>query len=537
MTKVRSLWPRRRGEKDAKNATNGTNGTAGKAAKDGAQGAAVLSGDAHAGSRIIPTPAAEGLRACARYSAGTVAATADRRRTELAEKLQHLLAVDAREQQARQTEQATQGERTGRKERTGRGKQAPAPEASGVSDALFDAFLAVGSKALECDRAGGDTELALAVLLGNCVLTERGNSRAGWRLRARTLEATGDEAAAVEAYERYLSLTAEDRFGVAPKLAGLRVAVRSQEEMLRLLARDCPRAEDFATAPAADVWAEGLALHERGEHQQAEPRLVGALLALGRDGSPVLDLQKAVGRYLDLRITAADGDASELRELIGLYADQRRNRMRPPVLDPTFGGAEWIGLGELRNLIAGKSICLVANSASLGAGSLGPEIDAYDLVVRFSSYRIDAPATGTRTDIHATGHEHGFNWERPATVRLAYGGVSEDWRYALRERLVPGAQRYVGDESLRWPLRHIGGIGWDAWPSIPTSGFNTLWMLDFLDVSPKLDLIGFDFYESGLHRLPGAMRLPVTSEREYTSEKAWVMERAQSVTDMRISLR
>ncbi|MFJ4919822.1 glycosyltransferase family 29 protein [Streptomyces sp. NPDC088725] len=535
MTKVRSLWPRRRGGKNGAADTTGTTGVDDGAGTNATTDQPVAS--ARADDRIEATHHAVCLRACARYEAESAAVKGDRKRTELIEKLRHLLDVHAREKQALAAAHPESGKSgTGK---SGKGKPAgkPGPAPLGVSDALFDALLAVGSKALECDRGRGGAELKLALLVGNTVLTERGNSRAGWRLRARTLEAAGDEAAAVDAYERYLGLTADDRFGVAPKLAGLRVATERQQDMLTLLARDCPRAENFAAGPAADVWAEGLALHELGEREQAEPRLVGALLGMGRAGRPVLELQEAVSRYLDLRITAAGGDASELRELIGLYADQRRNRMRPPVLDPTFEEADWIGLGELRNLIAGKSICLVANSARMNGSSLGAEIDAYDLVVRFSSYRTEAQDTGSRTDIHATSHEHGFNWDRPVTLRLAYGGVSEDWRYSLRDRLVPGAQKYVGDETLRWPLRHIGGVGWDSWPSIPTSGFNTLWMLDFLDVSPTLDLIGFDFYESGVHRLPGAMRIPVTSEREYTSEKAWVMERAQSVTDMRISLR
>ncbi len=102
---------------------------------------------------------------------------------------------------------------------------------------------------------------------------------------------------------------------------------------------------------------------------------------------------------------------------------------------------------------------------------------------------------------------------------------------------MPGAQQNLGDESLRWPVRTIGRLGTDAWPAIPTTGFNMLWLLDFLDVSPRLDLVGFDFYESGAYRVPEAMKLAITSVHEYTSEKAWVMDRAQSVTDMRISLR
>ncbi|WP_435270579.1 glycosyltransferase family 29 protein [Streptomyces sp. 1222.5] len=211
--------------------------------------------------------------------------------------------------------------------------------------------------------------------------------------------------------------------------------------------------------------------------------------------------------------------------------------MRGPVADPTVGGVRWIGLGEFRNLVAGKSICLIANSGRVGESGMGAEIDGYDLVVRFNSYKIDPRHTGSRTDIHATIHKHGFNWDKPVTTRLVFGGVTGDWKHSLRNRLVPGAQQYLGDESLRWPVRNIGRLGNDVWSGIPTTGFNMLWLLDFLDVSPKLDLIGFDFYESGAYRVPEAMKLAITSVHEYTSEKAWVMERAQSVTDMRISLR
>ncbi|MFD7220950.1 hypothetical protein ACFV9P_08030 [Streptomyces sp. NPDC059892] len=520
MTKARRLWPRWRGGKNAENARNGRSGGGGRSGNAGSTATAPPDGTPPRDSKELE----ECLRACAVHSDRLTAAGTenDRKRADLAAKLRRLRDVHASAHASAASEPA--------------------------GNELFDALLAAGTAALECGDGGGRDgegdggEPALALLISATVLAERGSSRAGWRLRARTLEAAGDEQAAVEAYERYLALTETDWYGVAPRLAGLRTAARQQEDMLRLLARECPRAEEFATAPASaaevrDVWEEGLRLHDKGDRTQAEPRLVGALLAMGRDRHPVGELQNAVGHYLDLRVAAADGDASGLRELIGHYAEQRRNRMRPPLTDPTLGGVDWIGVGELRNLIAGKSVCLVANSESLGRGSLGPEIDAYDLVVRFSSYRIDAPATGTRTDLHATAHEHGFNWDRPVTTRMVFGGSAEKWSYSLRERLVPGAQRYVTDESVRWPLRHLGGVDWDAWPSVPTSGFNTLWLLDFLDVSPALDLFGFDFYESGVHRLPGAMRVPVTSERERTSEKAWVMERAQSVNDMRISLR
>ncbi|MGW1469925.1 glycosyltransferase family 29 protein [Streptomyces olivaceus] len=284
------------------------------------------------------------------------------------------------------------------------------------------------------------------------------------------------------------------------------------------------------------MWAEGLAAHDAGDWAAAEPLLVGALLILAEDQAPAAGLRELLDQYLDLRIPL-DRDLPALTEVLALYAEQRRNRMRGPVADPTVGGVRWISLGEFRNRIAGKSVCLVANSGRVGAGSLGPEIDAYDLVVRFNSYRIDPEHTGSRTDIHATIHKHAFNWDQKVSTRLVFGGVSGDWKWSLRNRLVPGAQEYLGDESLRWPVRNIGRLGSDAWSGIPTTGFNMLFLLDFLDVSPKLDLIGFDFYESGAYRVPEAMKLAITSVHEYTSEKEWVMQRAQHVTDTRISLR
>ncbi|MFI9822489.1 glycosyltransferase family 29 protein [Streptomyces sp. NPDC052013] len=470
------------------------------------------------------------LRACAVHS-GKLVGSVDRRRIELAEHLRKLLVVCTTRTATPQAPAPTGA--TALIKRAVKGAAAPS---SGISGDLLDALLAVANKALEC---GYDDELNLALIISDTVLAHRRNSRAGWRLRARLLETLGDEPAAVDAYERYLDLTDDDGFGVRAKVAGLRTAADKERDLLALLRRQCPRAEEFAGRPATDVWAEGLAAHAVGDWTQAEPRLVGALLTLAAEDAPVADRQELLSQYLDLRL-AADRDPAALPGLtaaLALYAEQRRTRMRGPVADPTIGGVQWISLGEFRNLIAGKSICLVANSGRVGASSLGAEIDAYDLVVRFNSYRIDPKHTGSRTDIHATIHKHGFNWDRPVTTRLVFGGISGDWKYSLRNRLVPGAQKHLGDESLRWPVRNIGRLSADAWPGIPTTGFNMLYLLDFLDVSPTLDLIGFDFYESGAYRVPEAMKLAITSVHEYTSEKEWVMQRAQRVTDLRISLR
>ncbi|MFD0025457.1 hypothetical protein [Streptomyces sp. NPDC058382] len=518
MTKARTRWPRQR---DAE---------APLPSEDPASSLAA----------VRPTELETCLRACAAHS-GKLVAGLDRRRTALAEALRNLLATHATMEQAPAAAAPMPLLR-----RTGRS----GPGSSLVlGDRLLDPLLAVGGKALDC---GYEDELKLALLVADAVLTQRIRSRAAWRLRARVLEAMGAEAEAVEAYERYLGLTDEDGFGIVAKTAGLRAGAERQGELLRKLEQDCPEAAGFAAGPVTDTWAEGLALHARGEWDRARSRLIGALLAQDRDRAPVPEIQEALAHYLGLALaaegapgsgggprttTAGAGDPARLTELIALYAAQRRSRMRGPVADPTFGGVEWTTLGEFRNHIAGRSICLIANSQRVGDGSLGAEIDAYDLVVRFNSYRIDPAATGSRTDIHATIHKHGFNWDQKVHTRLVFGGLAGDWKYSLRNRLVPGAQQYLGDESLRWPLRDIGKVGTDVWPSIPTSGFNMLWLLDHLDVSPRLDLIGFDFYESGAYRLPAAMKMPITSVHEYTSEKAWVMERAQSVTDTRIRLR
>ncbi|MCA1220911.1 glycosyltransferase family 29 protein [Streptomyces sp. 8L] len=482
-------------------------------------------------AQVPPTTLAECLSACAAHS-GKLVAGLDRRRVELAERLRAVLALYATAPAPGATPAAVSAGATGGLFR--RAARTPAARGPALSGELLDTLIEVGGKALDCPY---EDEVRLALLISATILTERKGSRAGWRLRARALEAAGEEAASVAAYQNYLDRTSEDGYGIASKVAGLRIAEQRRAETVELLERECPGAAAYTAGPATDTWAEGLARCDAGDWPGAEPRLVGALLAMARGDGPADDFQQGVGDYLDLRIRHHDGAAADLRELIGLYADQRRNRMRGPIEDPTFGDTTWLSLGEFRNQITGKSICLVANSQSLGRSSLGPEIDSYDVVVRFNSYRIDAPATGTRTDVHASIHKHSFNWDQKVTTRLVFGGVPGDWMYSLRNRLVPGAQRYLGDDSLRWPLRNIGRVGADVWPSIPTTGFNMLWLIDFLDVSPRFDLFGFDFYESGAYRVEEAMRQPITSVHEYRGEKSWVMERATSVTETRISLR
>ncbi|MFD4524560.1 glycosyltransferase family 29 protein [Streptomyces sp. NPDC058470] len=476
------------------------------------------------------------LRACAVHS-GKLVGDLDRRRTELAERLGSLLAAGG----------VSPAVRTVRAPAPARGaiallkravKGAEAPPAE-IDDALLDALLAVAEKALEC---GDEEELKLALVVSDAVLAERRKSRAGWRLRAQTLDALDRDVEALEAYEQYLWLTDSDKFGLGPRIGVLRTVTGRERELLDLLKGQVPRAQEFAGGrrPATELWAEGLALHAAGDRPRAEPLLVGALLALAAGGATAGDRQDLLSQYMDLRTGTADDDPAALPLLtkeFALYAEQRRLRMRGPLADPTFGGVRWLSLGEFRNQIAGKSVCLISNSGRLGGSSMGSEIDAYDLVVRADSYRIDAEHTGIRTDIHATGHKHGLNWDKPVMTRIVLGGNSNDWKYSLRNRLVPGAQQCVGDESLRWPVRNVGKIGADRLSSAPTSGFNVLWLLDFLDVSPTLDLIGSDYYESGASQAAGALKPDLTPGFAFADEKEWVLGRARSATGTRISLR
>lgn len=230
MTKARTRWPRQRDAEDSLPPEGGTSHLA----------------------TVRPTELETCLRACAAHS-GKLVAGLDRRRTALAEALRNLLATHATMEQTSSGASPIPLLR-----RTAKGGSGSALV---LGDELLDPLLAVGNKALDC---GYEDELKLAILITDTVLTQRKRSRAGWRLRARTLEAMGAETAAVEAYGHYLDLTDEDGFGVAAKTAGLRVGAERQSELLRKLERDCPEAAAFVGRSVTESWAEGLALQGRG---------------------------------------------------------------------------------------------------------------------------------------------------------------------------------------------------------------------------------------------------------------------------------
>jgi hypothetical protein len=144
-------------------------------------------------------------------------------------------------------------------------------------------------------------------------------------------------------------------------------------------------------------------------------------------------------------------------------------------------------------------------------------------VIRFDDFR-PGPGTGERTDVHALSLRscwEGPWWSTPVQTRLLLGEPVKEWRAMLRRRLVPGAQLHFADGSLRRPVGDPSLIGAAGWADAGT-GFALLRLLDFLDVSTRIDLVGFG--------LPGVLS---------RQENEWVAAHAKTVepTGMRTALR
>ncbi|MGW4732468.1 hypothetical protein ACWEQC_25385 [Streptomyces shenzhenensis] len=358
------------------------------------------------------------------------------------------------------------------------------------ADDPFDALLGVGRRALE---VGDADALQLALDLGESATAIRRRSRAAWLLLGRALDGLGRADEAVAAYETHLELHPDhdaSRTTVA-RIGTLREQRACLDEAAGLFATD-----DAATLRDA----------------QARP------------AQRTLDDFAA---YTRSRVAEHGAGDPAVRRLVELYGRYRRLADEGRVPDPLLGGGEPIGVGGLRRLVAGRTVCLVSGAAEAAARSLGTGLDAYDLVVRCDSLRARAGGTGERVDLHAVSLRGDAPWEAPAWtehvgIRVVYGDPQAEWRRSVRRRLVPGAQDHVGDATLRRPLSDPALMGEGGWAGDTTTAFTTLRLLDFLDVSPRLDLIGFG--------LPGQLR---------PKEKEWVMAHATNVDEstMRIALR
>lgn len=356
----------------------------------------------------------------------------------------------------------------------------------GPSADPFDALLRVGERALE---AGDDRALALALDIAGNATRLRQRSKGAWRLHARTLDALGREAEALESYDRHVALLAGG--GAMPEISRRIDTLRRR--------RAC---------------------------------LDAAVALFPGPGSPRLDQHTAtmapeLAAYVRAQVDRHGTADAKVRRLTQLYGDYRRLAERDALPPAAVGRTAPLGVTGLRGLLAGKSVCLVADGDEITGAGLGAEIDGYDIVVRCDGFRTDTAGAGSRTDVHAVSLRGDTPWEGPAWgglagVRLVFGDPAGVWRRAVRQRLVPGAQDHIGDASLRRPLSDPALLGEAGWEKGTSTAFTVLRLLDFLDVTPRLDLIGYG--------LPGRLR---------PREAGWVGAHARHAddSDLRISLR
>ncbi|MEV5339797.1 tetratricopeptide repeat protein [Streptomyces sp. NPDC052676] len=386
----------------------------------------------------------------------------------------------------------------------GSGAASAGPDATSADP--FDALLRTAERALE---AGGEDGLGLALALTGTATEIRRRSKGAWRLRGLALDGLGRDAEALECYERHLALAGEG--------GGSAEVVRRVATLRRR--RECVEA--------------AVALFPEAGSPLLEPT-AATTTATATTAATTARVAPEFAAFVRARVAQYGVGHPEVRRLLRLYGAYRRLVERDgPLLagdgpdGPRPGGCAPIGVGGLRGLLAGRTVCLVANTEEVAASTLGPGIDRYDVVMRCDSFRLRAPGTGERTDVHAVSLRGATPWEgpawtRPAGVRLVFGDPAAAWRRAVRQRLVPTAQEHIGDASLRRPLSDPALLGEDGWDGGTTTAFTLLRLLDFLDAGSSLDLIGF--------RSPGALR---------PREAEWVMDRATRVDDskMRIALR
>ena len=395
---------------------------------------------------------------------------------------------------------------------------------------LQERFMHVGQTALT-------TQPAISLRIADTVLAARGNSRAAWRLRARALEELGDLVGAIDAHENYLTHVRSDTVGVGQTVSQLRRRLVATEELADALGAELAAGPPVHLTPPEELWDTAFRLEHTGHWPEAKAHYVAATRTLIMDGAGPAVISSAVDQLAAKTVHHEYDRVAASAGMLSSLATYGRSGDTSLMDADAAAGLDVIGIGDFRNLVAGRSICLVANSERVARGRYGSTIDEYDVVVRFNSFAIDPPATGRRTDIHATIHLHDFNWAEKVWIRLVLSGNGSAWLRSLKQKLVPGAQDHVNDASLRWPVRDARFVDDQDIPGIPTSGFNVLRLLDFLDVNPVIDLIGFDFYETGPYRIKEAMGLAVSPMHSYQYEKAWVLSHARSSDEMRISLR
>lgn len=356
---------------------------------------------------------------------------------------------------------------------------------------------------------GGRLDVADAVL---AVMQE---SRPGYskvlQLRGTLHASRGDWAGARECWEK-----AERRGGGDPEAVGRRVADEKARYQVRRLIEQLP-----PDVPALQVGAPGLAAYRRAI--ELAPRVLRSWA-----------FDRSVEEFV-VRSSVA-GLTDGLTPLMDAWTQIGAEHvvLAPPEL---VTETEWVDVDGFADYVRGRSVALVANSPTLLEQELGDLVDSYDVVIRFNSFVIDPPHTGTRTDVHVAFHKYEFNLDVPVDVRILLSGEPALWRESVKLRAVPGRQRLLGDLSLRWPAPSLGLISKDDAFSLPTAGFNMLRLLLHLDVCPVVDLIGFDFYRSGMLRVAGAQVIPHSPGHNSGAEQEWIMAHAAAADSHVISMK
>lgn len=233
--------------------------------------------------------------------------------------------------------------------------------------------------------------------------------------------------------------------------------------------------------------------------------------------------------YQKIERRVATGGPFSLRELT--YADLPKGYVFNRVLELSarsrtvdLAPNPLVGLPVMDTLafgkfIEGKTIAVIANSGALVESRRGYEIDNHDLVVRFNSFQLIPEDNGARTDIHVSIHLYSFNLEEKVAVRLLFSGSPVKWKNSMKNKILPGAQAWIGGPDLRNPIETALQQNTKMMPS---TGFNMIRLLHFIGNASKISLYGFDGYKEGILRTEDASKLPISKNHSYESELEWI---------------
>lgn len=235
------------------------------------------------------------------------------------------------------------------------------------------------------------------------------------------------------------------------------------------------------------------------------------------------------------RAILADGriGAPEFTPILAEIAKLKRKPAAFPPASPAAADVSAFGIRNFRNYLAGKSVCLVANSRKARETPLGAEIDGYDVVIRFDDFVLSPANTGEKTSVHALLHTCAANRDTPVDLRIVMASRRETWASSVHDDIRPGMQKHLADSSLMWPAVALGAVDPEGEPRSPTAELHMLSVLVHFRVTRTIDLFGFDLDGD---ELLGADDAGVTSPESRLAEAEWILSRATSRSDAVVSL-